>query len=149
MNDREIPTVPCQEIIDHPRFPYVGSRDRRFRYRLVLGVLSVPPAYLGQGVATHERPWAYWWKAGLVLRASGEAVTVSVPDAWGNRAATWGNGGNSLVGSLRIAGCGSDPTMGNAYAGGFYLRSRSGCVPLIFRVGRSTATVRFGLGRAC
>jgi hypothetical protein len=116
----------------------------------VLGVVSVPPAYLRQVVATHERPWAYWRKAGLVVWSTA-AVSVSVPQAWRNRVAiTWGNN-TGIVSSLRIAACpvyfgerGSD-----AYAGGFYLGSRSACVPLIFRVGHRSATVRFGIGRAC
>ena len=44
---------------------------------------------------------------------------------------TWGNN-TGIVHTLRIAGCGSDPSVGNAYAGGSYLRSSSACVPLIF-----------------
>jgi hypothetical protein len=39
--------------------------------------------------------------------------------------------------------------VGFAYAGGFQLRVRAACVPLVFRVGRRSATARFGLGRAC
>ncbi len=131
------------------KFPYVGSSRPRDRYRLVLGVVSVPPAFLEQVVPTNSTPWAYWRKAGLVVRASGESVTVRVPQAWRNRVAiTWGNRPD-IVSSLRIAGCGSAPEAGNAYAGGFYLRSRSACVPLNFRVGRRSATIRFGLGRPC
>jgi hypothetical protein len=61
----------------------------------------------------------------------------------------WGNGNYDPASSLRIAGCGSDPNVGNAYAGGFYLRSRSACLPLTFRVGRRSATIRFGIGRRC
>jgi hypothetical protein len=143
-------TVPCQEVIDHPKFPYVGDRDPRYRYRLVLGVISVPPAYLQQVVATRERPWAYWRKAGLVIRASGQPVSVNVPEGSRNRAAIiWGNGNYDPASSLRIAGCGSDPNVGNAYPGGFYLRSRSACIPLTFHVGRRSATIRFGIGRRC
>src|SRR5947208_2915228 len=63
--------VPCEEIIGHGKFPYVGSSQPMFRYRLVLGAVAVPPAYLRQVVATHHSPWAYWRKAGLVVRASG------------------------------------------------------------------------------
>jgi hypothetical protein len=37
----------------------------------------------------------------------------------------------------------------NPYVGGFVLRSRAGCVPLEFRVGGRTATVRFGIGKRC
>jgi len=143
-------TVPCSEVIDTTRFPYIGDRRPAHRYRLVLGVVSVPPAYMEQVVPTKERPWAYWRKAGLVVRASGASVTVSVPAAWRRRAAiSWGNGGAGRFGSVRIAGCGSDKTTGDAYAGGFYLRSSSACVPLIFTVGTRTQTVRFGVGRRC
>jgi hypothetical protein len=143
-------TVPCAEIIDSTRFPYLGGSRPQQRYRLVLGSVSVPPAYLKQIVATRERPWRYWRKAGLVVRADGTAVVISVPKAWRKRAAiAWGYGGHGPFSSLRIAGCRGDPHEGNAYSGGFYLRSSSACVPLVFRVGARSATVRFGLGRRC
>lgn len=142
-------SVPCSEIIDSTVFPYLGSSRTQDRYRLFLDAVSVPPAYLEQVVATHEQPWRYWRKAGLVVRANGVSVTLSVPKTWRRRAAiVWGNSGGP-VSSLRIAGCGSDPHAGNAYAGGFYLRARSACVPLTLRVGSRTATVRFGIGRRC
>jgi len=141
--------VPCDEIIHHTKFPY-----RSGGYRLVLGVVSVPPAYLGQIVPTKHKPWVYWRKAGLVIRADSARVSVIVPKAWRKRVAiTWGNS-TGIVSSLRIPGCpaplsGEQPRGGNAYAGGFYLRSRSACVPLIFGVGKRRATARFGLGRVC
>jgi hypothetical protein len=141
--------IPCDEIIHHTKFPYRSSG-----YRLVLGVVSVPPAYLRQVIPTKNKPWAYWRKAGLVVRADAARVSVSVPKAWRNRVAiTWGNT-TGIVSSLRIAPCSSpaapaQPNVGNAYAGGFYLRSRSGCVPLIFGVGKRRATIRFGLGLPC
>ena len=111
----------------------------------------MPPAYMAQIVPTGERPWRYWRKQGLVVRASGESVTISVPAAWRSRVAiAWGYGGRGEpFSSLRIAGCGSDKTSGRAYSGGFYLRSRSACVPLLFRVGTRSVTVRFGLGQRC
>jgi hypothetical protein len=143
-------TVPCSEIIGRTKFPYLGDYRANFRYRQVLGVVSAPPAFLKQVVPTNSRPWTHWRKQGLVIRASGESVTIVVPKGWRNRAAiAWGNGGHGPFSSLRIAGCGSNPSAGNAYAGGFYLRSRSACVPLIFRVGKRSATLRFGLGRGC
>jgi hypothetical protein len=43
--------VPCADIIHYTKFPY-----RTGGYRLVLGSLSVPSAYLRQVVLTHDRP---------------------------------------------------------------------------------------------
>jgi hypothetical protein len=143
------PTVPCSEIIDVTNWPYIGSRDPRYRYRSVLGVASVPPAYISQVVHLRDGAWPYWSKAGLVVHAARGPVTVSVPLAWRKRAAiTWG-GNTGIVSSLRISRCGSNPTRGNAYAGGFYVRSRSACLPLIFQAEGHRTTVRFGLGRRC
>ena len=143
--------VPCADIIDHTSFPFSGDSRPEYRYRQVLGMFAVPPAYLPQVVPTGEKPWAYWHKQGLVVRATGEAVTVTVPSAWRKRAAiTWGNR-PSAVGSLRILGCGTSDSanVGNVYAGGFLLRSASACVPLVFTVGKRSALVRFGVGRRC
>lgn len=147
---RSAPTsVPCSEIIDRTSWPYVGSRDPRSRYRPVLGVVSVPPAYISRVVHLRDGAWPYWEKAGLVVRAGRGPVTVSVPRAWRRFAAiTWG-GNTGIASSLRIARCGSEASGGNAYAGGFYLRSRSACLPLVFRAGSHSTTVRFGLGRRC
>jgi hypothetical protein len=138
-----LPTVSCDQIIGR-----VGS-GRAAGYRVVLGVVSAPPAYLPQVVPTGNRPWAFWRKAGLVVRGGAGPVVVSVPRAWRARAAiTWGN--TAIVSMLRIERCpGLPPKVWNAYAGGFYLRSRSACVPLTFRVGRRAKTVRFGLAKRC
>jgi hypothetical protein len=143
-------TVPCTEAIDLTRFPYIGNRRPEHRYRLVLGVVALP-AFMAPVYKSAERRWPYWRKQGIVVRASGESVTITVPPAWRERAAiAWGNGGNGEpFSSLRIAGCRLDKTVGNAYAGGFYLRSRTACLPLTFRVGNRTATIRVGLGRRC
>jgi hypothetical protein len=147
---RSVPrSVPCSEIIETTKWPYIGNRDPRYRDRTVLGVVSVPRAYISQVVHLRDGGWPYWTKAGLVVRAGRGPVTVSVPLAWRKRAAiTWG-GNTGIASSLRIARCGSDASRGNAYAGGFYLRARSACLPLIFRAGSRSATVRFGLGRRC
>lgn len=140
-------TVPCTEIIGTTKWPYIGDRDPRYRSRSVLGVVSVPPAYIPQVVHLQDGAWPYWVKAGLVVRAGRGPITVSVPSTW-RAAITWG-GNTGIATSLRISRCGSNPTRGNAYAGGFYLRSRSACLPLVFRAGRHSATVHFGLGRRC
>jgi len=137
-----LPTVACGESIGYAKS---GHEDG---YRVVLGVISVPPAHLRQVVATHNQPWRYWRKAGLVLRTGNPSVVVSVAKAWRRRAAvTWGSSGTVSV--LRVEGCPPAPAGWRAYAGGFYLRSPSACVPLVFRVGQRAATLRFGIGRRC
>jgi hypothetical protein len=138
-----MPTVPCDDVILNPPRPTDGG------YRLVLGLVAVPPPYQRQVLPTHSTPWRYGQKAGLVVRAGTASVTVAVPPAWRERVAiSWGNN-TGIVSALRIVGCPVPPHVWNAYAGGFYLRSRSACAPLIFRVGRKSATVRFGIGRHC
>ena len=135
-------TVACGESIGYAKS---GHEDG---YRVVLGVISVPPAHLRQVVATDSQPWRYWRKAGLVIRAGSPSVVVSVPKGWRSRAAvTWGSSGTVSV--LRVEGCPPSPAGWRAYAGGFYLRSRSACVPLVFHLGQRAATVRFGIGRRC
>jgi hypothetical protein len=141
-------TVPCDESIDTTPFPYLGNSQPQQRYRSVLNAVSVPPAYLQQLIPTKQSPWRYWRKAGLVVRA-GRAVTITVPPGWRTHAAiVWGNNGGPFE-SLRIAACACSPHSGNAYAGGFYLRSRSACLPLTFTVDGRSTTVRFGIGRRC
>lgn len=141
-------TVPCDEVIDHTAFPYLGSPGAR--YRLVLGVVSLP-AYMGELVPMPGSYWRYGRKQGLVVRANGAPVTITVPRSWRTRVAiAWGYGNKGgPFSSVRIAGCGADPEVGNVYSGGFSLRVRAACVPLVFRAGKRTATVRFGLGRRC
>ena len=145
-------TVPCRESIDGTTFPYVGGFERRLRYRLVLGAVSAPPAYLEQEPSpTGSARWRYFSKKGLVVRAGRQQpVFVSVVRAWRDRAGiAWGHGGHDVFSSLRIAGCPGQPNQGYAYSGGFYLRSRSVCVPLLFRAGGRSKILRFGVGRRC
>src|SRR5581483_6866294 len=124
---RASPLVTCGQAVLHPRFPAAGDR-------LVLGVLSVPPASQNQVVRSGRRDWPYWRKAGLIVRDGSPAVAVSVAPAWRRRIAiTWG--GSDVVSSLKIAHCPGDGSGADGYAGGFYLRSPTACVPLIFRVG--------------
>ena len=142
--------VPCNEVILATKWPYVGNRNPVHRYRTVLDAVSVPPAFLQQVVPTGEKPWSHWRKAGLVVRATAPTITITVPKAWRARAAiAWGYGGTGIHSTLSLTGCGSDPTTGNAYSGGFYFSAPSACVPLIIRVGGRSATVRFGVGRRC
>jgi hypothetical protein len=118
--------------------------------RVVLGVAAVPPAFIPQTGSSGDTKWPYWSKSGLVIRVGSPPVVVSVPPRWRRRAAvTWGSSGP--VSSLRIASCPGPGTLDgwNPYTGGFLLHSRSACLPLTFRVGSRSATVRFGVGKRC
>lgn len=135
--------VTCQSIIDPG-----GSYSWR-PTRVVLGVVAVPPRYLPQTVRGHGR-WPYWSKAGLVIRANSPAVVVRVPPSvWDRVAIAWGDGGPAAA--LRFEPCPRASSLGdwNPYAGGFLLKTPAACVPLVFRVGDRTATVRFGVGKRC
>jgi hypothetical protein len=136
-------TVSCESIV-----LLRGSGDDAGR-RVVLNAVSVPPVYLTQVVPRRTGPWTHWSKAGLAVLGGSPLFSVSIPKAWRTRArVAWGDGGGS---ALRFASCPAyEPEkQWNGYAGGFFLRSRSACVPLIFRVGNRSETVRFGVGRRC
>jgi hypothetical protein len=136
-------SVPCSNIIASTRSAGASG------YRVVLGSVSVPPAFLSEPVALRDASWPYWRKAGLLVHAGRGPVTVTVPSAWRRRAAiTWGNG-LGVVSALEITICSSPAGSWNAYAGGIYTTSPAACVPLVFRVGARSQTVRFGIGRRC
>jgi hypothetical protein len=138
------PGLTCRSII------VPGGQFSWHPQRVVLGVVSAPPAYIPQTVASGESRWPYWSKSGIVVRANSRPVLVSVPAAWRKRAAiSWGDA--PTASALVFPSCPPSSSLGdwNPYAGGFHLRSRSACVPLVFRVGERTATVRFGVGRRC
>jgi hypothetical protein len=142
-------TIPCNEAIFHTPFPRLGSSNPRDQARLVLDSVMAPPAYLLQTFPTGETPWRYFSKRGLVVK-NGKSVIVTVPLAWRQRVGvSWGNAGHGVFHTIRIAACGSDPKRGNAYAGGFLLRSSSACVPLVFIVGNRQQKVWVGIGRRC
>lgn len=137
------PQVGCSQIIRQVNSGTVGGA------RVVLGVLSVPPAYLPPAVPSGLRPWRYYRKFGLGVRAGSPAVLVSVPQAWRHRAAiSWGNN-SEIASSIRVLSCPRQAGAWNRYAGGFYLRSPLACVLLVFQVGRQTVTRSFGIGRSC
>ena len=137
-------TVTCTGIVLRLRSGHAAG------YRIILGTVSVPPAYLPQVEPSRDKAWPFWRKAGLNIRGGGPPVVVTVPTAWRKRVAiTWGD--SAIVSRLRFASCSAfiPPKVWNGYAGGFYLRSRSACVPLTFRVGRRAKTVHFGLRKRC
>lgn len=118
--------------------------------QIVLGVVSLGTGtILGPTVRVDQGRWRYWQKYGLAIRAGNQAVTISVPEAWRTRAAiTWGvNVG--IVSTLRLPGCPGGPGRWNTYAGGFYLRSSSACVPLVVETGGRSTEVHVGVGRRC
>ncbi|HJR93998.1 MAG TPA: hypothetical protein VJ807_01080 [Gaiellaceae bacterium] len=135
--------VTCTSIITP-----AGSYEWRPK-RVVLGLVAAPPRYIPQTVRGEGR-WPYWSKAGLVVRADSPPVVVRVPPAWWDRVAiTWGDGGPAAA--LRIDSCPPSSSLGpwNPYSGSFLLKTRSACVPLTFRAGEQSATVRFGVGKRC
>jgi hypothetical protein len=132
--------VHCDQIIQQAGAP--GGR-------ILFGVLAVPPARLNPAAPTDTRPWGYFAKFGLVIRADSPAVLVTVPQASRYRAAiAWGSNVGP-VSSLRLLSCPRLVGAWNGYAGGFYLHSASGCVRLVFEIGRRTVTRRFAIGRSC
>jgi hypothetical protein len=134
------PRVGCDQAIRQTGAP--GGR-------IVLGVLAVPPARLPRAVPTGSTPWRYFRKYGLAIRANSPAVLITIPAAWRHRAAiSWGNN-TGAVSSLRLLRCPRQLGAWNGYAGGFYLRSASGCVPVLVEIGWRTATLRFAIGRSC
>jgi hypothetical protein len=140
-------TIPCSEIIDVTPFPRLGSSNPRDQARLVLNAVMAPPAYLVQTSPTRTRPWRYFSKRGMVVKG-GKSVTITVPVSWRQRVGiSWGNAGHGVFHTIRMASCGSDAKRGYAYAGGFFLRSASACVPLVFHVGTRQQKVWFGVGR--
>ncbi len=132
----------------------VACRDADLRERngvqrrVVLGVVSLPPVYVPQVVRYEHDGWAYWSKWGIAIQAGNRPVRISVPKAWRKRVGIeWGGAGP--YSALRFEACSPPPTYWNAFAGGFSLRDRSACVPLVIQVGSRSRTVRFGIGRRC
>jgi hypothetical protein len=140
-----IPTVPCSDSIGPAASGTAGH------YRVILGAVSVPPRFVAQAaVATPGQTWPYWDKAGIAVRLGRIPATVSVPPEWRAKVAiTWGNGSVGIVSSLRFVRCRSTLPEWQAYVGGFFIRSRTECVPLEIRVGSRRQVVHFGIGRAC
>ena len=62
------PRVGCDQTIQQTGAP--GGR-------IVLGVLAVPPAHLPTAVPSGSRPWRYFRKYGLAIRAGSPAVLIT------------------------------------------------------------------------
>ena len=142
-------SVPCSETIDQVRFPYIGNREARYRFRTFVGAISVAPAFM-RAYENDDPRWPYWTKYGVVVRAGGARVTLSVPPAWRDRVGiAWGNAGHGVLASVTLASCAGPTSVGHAYAGGFFIRRSGECFPLTLRAGSRVATAWFGLGKRC
>jgi hypothetical protein len=141
--------VPCSEVIGQARFPYVGNRLPQYRYRTFLSATSVPPGYM-RAYENRDPAWPWWTKYGVVVRAGGPRVTLSVPPAWRDRVGiSWGNAGHGVLASVTLTSCGGPSSIGHAYAGGFFIRRTGECFPLDLRAGTQKTRVWFGLGKRC
>ena len=138
-----VPTAICSAVIDRQ------ASGRKSAYRVILGSVSVPPAFQRQVLPDHSSaPWRYFQKTGFVIRSGSAPVIVTVPKAWRTRVAIdWG--GTGPVSQIRFDGCSRAGTLWNVWAGGFRLRAPSACIPLQFQTGRSKTTVSFGVGQHC
>lgn len=140
-----VPLVPCGDVIEQQA---TGSL---YGSRVVLGSVAVAPARIQRAAPTGSKPWTHFSKWGITIRR-GVAAQVSVPPDWRNRVAiTWG-ASVPTVSTLRFAACrlpGSRAQPWSGYAGGFYLKASTACVPLTITVRRRSRTVDFGIGRSC
>jgi hypothetical protein len=139
------PSIGCDRIVLRAQSGAVDG------FRVLLGAVSVPDArHLDHGSTTTRDPrWRYFRNAGIAIRAGTSLVSVSVPEGWRDRVAiSWGN--SPATSALRFAPCGGSPAgLWNSYSGGFHLRAKGDCVPLLVTVGGMSTTVRVGVGRAC
>jgi hypothetical protein len=121
-------------------------------WRVVLGVISMPSAShpLESEPESGLGVWKYFAKAGVGIRRGRATVTVTVPKPWRSRVGIgWGNR-TVILSSIRFSGCpGSTSPSWSAYAGGFYLRRHTACVPLVVGDGHRTTTVRIAIDWTC
>jgi hypothetical protein len=139
------PTIGCDRIVLRARSGAVDG------FRVLLGAVSVPGSrHLDHGSTTTRDPhWRYHRNAGIAIRAGTSMVSVSVPEGWRDRVAiSWGD--SPVASSLHFAPCGGAPARAwNSYSGGFHLRAKGDCVPLLVTVGGMSTTIRVGVGRSC
>jgi hypothetical protein len=137
-----VSVVSCNNVIASARKP--DSEER-----LVLGSFGAPPERIQRAQTGPVNGWQYFAKSGVEIKAGVGPVTVSVATADRDRVAiSWGNG-LAVVQAQRFAPCGSSARPWHAYAGGFYLRSRTACISLVIKVGPGSKTIRVGVGKSC
>jgi len=141
--------VTCAMAIERTARP---SADRA-RLRLVSGRIWLPRASTVIGLSPVRNGSDRFGKLGLDVLA-GPPVVLSVPARWRSTysLAFGGSGAVERVTDgasvLTVRACGGALGHWSAYAGGYEVR-RPVCVPLIVRVGGSTAMLRIALGRRC
>jgi hypothetical protein len=124
-----------------------GARVHGTRVLLGAVVLSPPRQLERPSVRAHNGRWRWFRAARIAVRGGETDVSVSVPLGWRDRVAvSWGDGGSAAA--LHFDRCAAARGW-SVYEGGFHLRRRDDCVPLVVRVGGTSTTVRLGLGRAC
>ena len=133
-------------MFDQPQQPSAGDR-------VLLGYLAVPPrdAYVANFGRDISRRWRYGTKAYLLVHTGTKAATISVPRAWrGSFGLNFGDSGSIGLPALRVPPCRYALSNGvwNVFTGSFSFNART-CAPLIVRVGKRSAKVRFGLGKSC
>lgn len=116
-------------------------------YRVILGDIAVPPAYVGPMQPNGNGPWRYWRKVVFGVRGGSPPVTLSVlADQQYVAAIDLEVAG--IGGIFHLPGC--PPSHGwHAAMGGFYLKAPAACLALQVQVAQQSAVVWFGLGRPC
>lgn len=128
---------------------YLRSPDLGPGTRIVLGRIAVNPSRSYQPVPVRNTgEWRYWQKRPILIRANAGPVSVSVPPLWRGRAAiTYGT--TPIRSAVVLRACPQPRGMWDAYAGGIYLRDLTVCVPLVFRLGNRSTTVRLNMAGRC
>lgn len=126
------------------------SSDGRVRgARVVLDTVVLPrPAELAEPARADRRGrYRFFRSARIAIRSGEPDVAVSVPLGWRHLVAvSWGR---SQPGeAVRFGTCAAARGW-VVFDGGFHLRRRGDCVPVVVRVGGTSTTVRLGVGRAC
>jgi hypothetical protein len=125
-----------------------ATRVQGARVVLDAVVLSPPGELERPALRAPNGRWRWFRPARIAVRDGETDVAVSVPLGWRDRVAvSWGK--SPSAGGLRFDRCAAAARGWSVYEGGFHLRRRGDCVPLIVRVGGTSTTVRLGLGRAC
>jgi hypothetical protein len=134
-------TVHCGSVVDEDPAPTPAGMRVVFDHVALAAQDALPRPH-----RIALRPFRYWSKSGILVRAGSTPVDLIVPPGWKKRyAIDWGDSG--LTADAHVLGC-AGGTVWNAYAGGFRLRAPA-CVPLTVRVGGKSTRLRFSVGAPC